>query len=208
MNCDRARGWLDDPAADEADAGLVGEHLEQCPHCLAYAGPADGATVVLAAEIRPPVDLWQGIQTQMHQRAEQRASVRGAFQGALQDGHPRRSILLAVAAVIFLAFVIESQLSNPEGGEIISLPMDSLAAAMERECRGAMTELNASHTDDGDDPEVAALHVQALEVDRAILDTRRALEEEGSQPRMLTSLAHLCRVRLRLTERAQKLSRS
>jgi hypothetical protein len=42
----------------------------------------------------------------------------------------------------------------------------------------------------------------------AIADMREAIERDGEQSRMLTTMARLCRVRLRLTEQAQKLTRS
>ncbi len=208
MNCDSVRRWLESMDADEADAIHVGEHLEDCDACRAFAEVVDSGQLIqlqdLPEEIAPPAELWQQIDT----RIQDERVVSAPF-GARRSGRdwPQLlSIVAAVAAVIFLAIVIRPAV-EPVPTQSIGYTDSGLAAAMEQQFRGAMRVLTMGQIPGPLDPRVTALLAGAEEVDRAIADTRLAIEREGEKPRMMASLARLCRVRLRLAEQAQNLSR-
>jgi hypothetical protein len=80
--------------------------------------------------------------------------------------------------------------------------------ATELTCRGALQEITGNQTSFQEDPRALALAADTRQVEMAIADMREAIERDGEQSRMLTTMARLCRVRLRLTEQAQKLTRS
>ena len=215
MNCESARRWLESDDADETDALRVGEHLERCVDCQAFAAMSDPATSLpassLSDDITPPADLWPQIEAKIQAERVVRPNFAAAKRPG-RDWQQAASIITTVAAVVFLAVVIRSTVApvaTDSTARFDELPMESeLAAAIEQEYRGAMRELSMEQGIDVADPRTVALEVEAQEVELAIADTRLAIERDGEEPKMMASLARLCRVRLRLTEHAQELARS
>ena len=215
MNCESVRSWLEADDADETDALRVGEHLESCAECQAFAAMSDPVTsqsaTSLPDEITPPADLWAPIEA----RIQAQRVLRPTFAASTRPGRDWQqtaSIITAVAAIVFLAVVIRSSVAPVATESMASFDEPNvesqLAAAIEQECRGAMRELSLKQGGDVVDPRTLALEAEALEGELAIADTRLAIERDGEEPRMMASLARLCRVRLRLTEHVQELARS
>ena len=71
MNCEEIRARLDDWAEgtlSDAERGAVAEHLDGCGACAAEAGGLEAllaAAAGLPREVRPPRDLWAGIDARL-----------------------------------------------------------------------------------------------------------------------------------------------
>ena len=215
MSCENVRRWLEFDDADETDALRVGEHLERCVDCQAFAAMSDPATSLpassLSDDITPPADLWPQIEAKIQAERVVRPNFAAAKRPG-RDWQQAASIITTVAAVVFLAVVIRSTVA-PVATESMARfdepnVESELAAAIEQECRGVMRELSLAPGLGVVDPRTVALEAEAREVELAIADTRLAIERDGEEPKMMASLARLCRVRLRLTEHAQELARS
>ncbi|MBT6147726.1 MAG: hypothetical protein HOH74_19970, partial [Gemmatimonadetes bacterium] len=158
MNCQSVRHWLQDAEADEADALFVGEHLETCPDCRALAEAVE-APASVPDSIQPPADLWLGIQTRIDKSIDAR-QLSAPFGGSRREWQETIGIVMAVAAVVFLALVIRPSLFGAGAGGSVASTGSIMAAAMERECIGAAMELTQQEGAHSLDPQVAALQAQ------------------------------------------------
>lgn len=207
MTCADVRQWLSSSTADEDRALEVGEHLDTCETCRAYAEAVEPLTGDLPDAIEPPPEVLDGVFERIEAGRQTRVDFRPAAPPAgRRDLSYLASLVVAAAAVVLLFVVIRPRGPIPDDEPSIGVSTGAVAA-MEQECRGAMHDLLADPVPQ-DNRDAAALHAQLQEVDLAIAATQRVIEQEGDEPKMVSSLARLCRVRLKLTERAQELARS
>ena len=213
MNCDAVRHWLGSAEADDDDAVLVCEHLETCTECRAFAEAEDASRpspvnpASLADEIQPPPDLW----AQIEEKIQAEGVVSAPFapsQGSGRNWTQVVGLITTVAAVVFLAIVIQPGNTPAASTMAYAVVRGNDLVATELTFRGALQEITGNQTSLQEAPRALALAADTRQVEMAIADMREAIERDGEQSRMLTTMARLCRVRLRLTEQAQELTRS
>lgn len=190
MNCadvrERLDGWVEETLGEEERAA-VALHLETCEACRAE---ARGLEVFLAAaadlprEIRPPRDLWAGIDARLD-RPE--AVAPRAARRRPASGLPRWALVAAALALVVVTAAVTSILTR-RWDEAMALKLHP-PGKEEARFLAASQELLVGLEDQELSPETMAIVRRNLEViDAAIAELRAALARDpgnGELTRML-----------------------
>jgi hypothetical protein len=181
MNCEEVRQRLDDwveRSLAEEDRLAVAAHLETCAACRAEASELEallGAAADLPREIRPPRDLWAGIDARLHRPA---------------SGLPRWALAAAALALVVVTAAVSSILTRRWDQAVVTAPAgEQEAGEQEAHFLAASQELLFGLEDQDLSPETMAIVRRNLEViDAAIAELHVALERDpgnGELTRML-----------------------
>ncbi|MGH7567324.1 MAG: zf-HC2 domain-containing protein [Gemmatimonadota bacterium] len=208
MRCEDVRerldGWVEEALGAEERARLAA-HLETCEACRAEARAFEAllaAAADLPREIRPPRDLWAGIDARLD--APTVATVPVAARRRPASGLPRWALVAAALALVVVTAALSSILTR-QWDEAMALkirrsggptgpagaPPGAETAGGDQEARflAASQELLAGLEDQDLSPETMAIVRRNLEViDAAIVELHAALERDpgnGELNRML-----------------------
>lgn len=207
MNCSDVRERLDDWAegmlGEEERAGIAA-HLETCEACRAEAGALASllaAAAELPREIRPPRDLWAGIDARLDEPA-----VGGALSARRRpaSGLPRWALIAAALALIVVTAALSSILTR-RWDEAMALKIRRSGSAEEARFLAASQELLAGLEDQELAPETMAIVRRNLEViDAAIAELRLALERDPGNGELSRMLLATYQRKIELLEQAAR----
>ena len=209
MNCEDVRerldGWVEG-ALGEEERAAVAAHLETCDSCRAEARGLEAllaAAADLPREIRPPRNLWAGIDARLDRPA---------------SGLPRWALVAAALALIVVTAALSSILTRRwdeamalklrrSGGPPAGAPAAPGASPAGEEARflAASQELLAGLEDQDLSPETMAIVRQNLEViDAAIAELRIALERDPGNGELSRMLLATYQRKIELLEQAAR----
>ncbi len=192
MRCEEVRGRLDEwveGALGEREKEAVAAHLAGCDDCRAEARALEAllaAAADLPREIRPPRELWAGIDARLSDEPSPMVVPLAARRGPRRAGLPAWAMVAAALALVVVTAAVTSVLTRDHGGAVALNP-----GRGEEEARflAASQELLSGLEAQDLSPETIAIVRRNLEViDAAIVELQTALERDpgnGELTRML-----------------------